>query len=118
MHINVRLICPYPVASASVLILIGTDDFSHSCLHVDHSSQIQNNSPLNIAFTSVFVILKWEGHKVPRESLLSKWPQKLEPRTARTNEVLESLCIALNNRELVKAEVFEKRMFEQMTLLK
>ena len=50
----------------------------------------------------------------------SKRPPKLEPRSVRPNEVFENLAcrIPLNNRELVKAEVFEKRVFKQTTPFK
>ena len=50
----------------------------------------------------------------------SKRPPKLEPRSVRPNEVFENLACRffLNNRELVKAEVFEKRVFEQTTPFK
>ena len=43
----------------------------------------------------------------------SKRPAELEPRSVRPNEVFENLAcrISLNNRESVKAEVFEKRVF-------
>ena len=47
----------------------------------------------------------------------SKRPSKLEPRSVRPNDVFENLACRIN-RELVKAEVFEKRVFEQTTPLK
>ena len=48
----------------------------------------------------------------------SKRPPKFEPRSVRPNEVFENVVLALNNEELVKAKVLEKRVFEQTTPLK
>ena len=52
---------------------------------------------------------------------LSKRPPKSEPRSVRPNEVFEKCMhveFALKNREMVKAEAFEKRVFEQTAPLK
>ena len=63
----------------------------------------------------------WEGRKVPTKSLFKQEVPKIQTQKCLTERgVREPLHVefALSNRELVKAEVFEKRVFEQTTPLK
>ena len=62
----------------------------------------------------------WEGRKVPTKSLFEQEAPKIDTKCSTKGGVREPLHVefALNNRELVKAEVFEKKMFEQTTPLK
>ena len=58
---------------------------------------------------------------MPTKSLFEQEAPKLEPRSVRPNEVFENLSnveFALNDRELAETEVFEKRVFEQVTPIK
>ena len=60
--------------------------------------------------------LMWEGRKVPTKSLFEQEPPKIRTQKCSTKRgVREPLHVVfvLNDRELVKAEVFEKRVFEQ-----
>ena len=61
------------------------------------------------------------GRKVPTKSLFEQVAPKIGTQKCSTRRgVREPLHVefALNNRELVKAEVFEKRVFEQTAPLK
>ena len=65
--------------------------------------------------------LPWEGRKVPTKSLFEQEAPKTGTQKCSTKRgVREHLNaeFALNGRELVKAEVFEKRVFEQTAPLK
>ena len=61
-----------------------------------------------------------EGRRVPSKSLFEQEAPKIERRSVPTKRcVRETLNeeLALNDREFVKTEVFEKRAFKQMTPL-
>ena len=63
----------------------------------------------------------WQGRKVPTKSSFEQEAPKIGTQKCSTKQgVREPLHVefALSNRELVKAEEFEKRVFEQMTPLK
>ena len=63
----------------------------------------------------------WEGRKVPTKSLSEQEAPKIGTQKCSTKRgVREPLHVelALKNRELVKEELFEKRVFEQTAPLK
>ena len=64
---------------------------------------------------------KWEGRKVPTKSLFEQEAPKIGTQKCSTKRGVREpvhVELALNNRALVKAEVFEKRVFEQTTPFK
>ena len=61
---------------------------------------------------------EWEGRKVPTKSLSEQEATKVGTQTCSTKRGVRepwNVEFSLNDRELVKTEVFEKRVFEQTT---
>ena len=64
---------------------------------------------------------EWEGRKVPTKSLFEQEGPKMGTQKCSTKTRCSRILhvdFALNSRELIKTEVFEKRVFEQTTPLR
>ena len=87
----------------------------------DTNSLISKVCAMPVNRTSSPRVSLWEGRKVPTKSLFEQEAPKIGTQKCSTKRGVRGTLhveFALKNRELVKAEVFEKRVFEQTAPLK